>query len=280
MLKGRVKGKDKSYIAKSKNPKPSAKEHPEKNDVCHHCKEVGGGGSFGKMEINLLTLLSCHYAPTIARGVVSVSRLVDMVRNVLESCNMMGFLKPTDDEFFDQCVSCLSGEMTRKTFPHRPKRATDLLGLIHIFGPLRRVSRQGNRTYVRHSSIEMNLITLPLSFWDYALETATRILYMVPTKKVGKTPYDLWYGKVPNLSYLKVWGYEDTSPSEITSEIPVEVEGFEPPQEELILVHRSVWTYRAPERLCLNVEEEEHSLGGLDEPTSYKAIMLDLESNK
>ncbi|GJW97661.1 retrotransposon protein, putative, ty1-copia subclass [Tanacetum coccineum] len=51
----------------------------------------------------------------------------------------------------------------------------------------------------------MNLTTLPLSFWDYALESATRILNMVPTKKVDKTPYELWYGKVPNLSYLKVW---------------------------------------------------------------------------
>ncbi|GJS47875.1 retrotransposon protein, putative, ty1-copia subclass [Tanacetum coccineum] len=153
----------------------------------------------------------------------------------------------------------------------------------------------------------MNLTTLPLSFWDYALESATRILNMVPTKKVDKTPYELWYGKVPNLSYLKVWGCEalvkrdtpdklqqrsvkcifigypkktmgyyfyfppenkiiaaryaeffeknlitqevigtaidleeiqdeDTSPSEITSKIPMKVEGFEPPQEEVILI--------------------------------------------
>ncbi|GJT69974.1 retrotransposon protein, putative, ty1-copia subclass [Tanacetum coccineum] len=52
----------------------------------------------------------------------------------------------------------------------------------------------------------MNLTALPLSFWDYALESATRILNMVPTKKVDKTLYELWYGKVPNLSYLKVWG--------------------------------------------------------------------------
>ncbi|GJT50884.1 retrotransposon protein, putative, ty1-copia subclass [Tanacetum coccineum] len=53
-----------------------------------------------------------------------------------------------------------------------------------------------------------DLTTLPLSFWDYALESATRILNMVPTKKVDKTPYELWYGKVPKLSYLKVWGCE------------------------------------------------------------------------
>nr|GEY06037.1 hypothetical protein [Tanacetum cinerariifolium] len=39
--KGKGKGNDKSYIPKPKNPKPSAKEHPEKDDACHHCKEVG-----------------------------------------------------------------------------------------------------------------------------------------------------------------------------------------------------------------------------------------------
>nr|GEU64600.1 retrotransposon protein, putative, Ty1-copia subclass [Tanacetum cinerariifolium] len=34
-------------------------------------------------------------------------------------------------------------------------------------------------------------------------ESAARILNMVPTKKVDKTPYEPWHGKVPNLSYLK-----------------------------------------------------------------------------
>ncbi|GJU85019.1 retrotransposon protein, putative, ty1-copia subclass [Tanacetum coccineum] len=56
--------------------------------------------------------------------------------------------------------------------------------------------------------------------------------------------------------------------------------GFEPPQEEVIPVRRSVRTHRAPNRLCLHVEVEEHSLGNLNEPTNYKAAMLDLESDK
>ncbi|GJU39790.1 hypothetical protein Tco_1192747 [Tanacetum coccineum] len=43
---------------------------------------------------------------------------------------------------------------------------------------------------------------------DYALESATCILNMVPIKKVDKTPYELWYGKVSNLFHLKVWGCE------------------------------------------------------------------------
>ncbi|GKB45188.1 retrotransposon protein, putative, ty1-copia subclass [Tanacetum coccineum] len=174
---------------------------------------------------------------------------------------------------------------------------------------------------------------------------------MVSTKKVDKTPYELWYGKVPNLSYLMVWGCEvlvkrdtpdklqqryvncicigypketmgyyfyfppenkivvaryveffeknlitqevservidleeiqdeDTSHLEITSEIPIEVEGFEPPQEKEILIRRTERTRQDSNHLSLNVEAEEHSLGDLNEPTSYKAAMLDSESNK
>ncbi|GJV89130.1 hypothetical protein Tco_1533068 [Tanacetum coccineum] len=60
----------------------------------------------------------------------------------------------------------------------------------------------------------------------------------------------------------------------------MEVEGFEPPQEEVILVRRFERTHRALDHLCLNVEAEEHSLGDLNEPTSYKASVLDSESNK
>ncbi|GKA08174.1 retrotransposon protein, putative, ty1-copia subclass, partial [Tanacetum coccineum] len=73
---------------------------------------------------------------------------------------------------------------------------------------------------------------------------------------------------------------EDRTPSEITSNIPQEVEGFELPQEEVILIRRSERTHRALNHLCLNVEVEEHSLGDLREPANYKAAMLDPESNK
>nr|GFA22039.1 hypothetical protein [Tanacetum cinerariifolium] len=38
---GKGKRKDKSYIPRPKHLKPNVKEHPTKNDVCHHCKEVG-----------------------------------------------------------------------------------------------------------------------------------------------------------------------------------------------------------------------------------------------
>ena len=52
----------------------------------------------------------------------------------------------------------------------------------------------------------MSLTDLPLSFWGYALETAAFTLNRAPSKSVEMAPYELWFGKKPKLSFLKVWG--------------------------------------------------------------------------
>ncbi|OKX69675.1 hypothetical protein AXD71_14880, partial [Listeria monocytogenes] len=54
----------------------------------------------------------------------------------------------------------------------------------------------------------MSLADLPISFWGYALETATHALNRVPTKAVQKTPYEIWTEKRHSMSFLKVWGCE------------------------------------------------------------------------
>ncbi|GKB02097.1 retrotransposon protein, putative, ty1-copia subclass [Tanacetum coccineum] len=117
---------------------------------------------------------------------------------------------------------------------------------------------------------------------------ATRNPQMVPTKKIpkGNDGYNFYFppeNKIVVARYAEffekrlisqeisgravdleeIQEEEDTTPSEITSNIPQEVEGFEPPQEEVI-----------------PIQVEEHSLGDLNEPASYKAAMLDSESNK
>nr|GEU34744.1 putative retrotransposon Ty1-copia subclass protein [Tanacetum cinerariifolium] len=131
-------------------------------------------------------------------------------------------------------------------------------------------------------------------------EFAARILNMVSTKKVDKTLDELWHGKVLNLSYLKESGRiveledEDILPSDNTSEHPIMEESLAPilsQKEDVIHVHRSLKTHKAPDRLCLNVEiypdrlcfnveVEEHSLRDLNEHTNYKAALSDLEFEK
>ncbi|KAJ9542012.1 hypothetical protein OSB04_028518 [Centaurea solstitialis] len=54
----------------------------------------------------------------------------------------------------------------------------------------------------------MRRSTLPVSFWGHALETVAHILNRAPTKSVEKTPYELWKGKKPKMSFLKIWGCE------------------------------------------------------------------------
>ncbi|GKC90215.1 retrotransposon protein, putative, ty1-copia subclass [Tanacetum coccineum] len=327
--KANGKGKDKQvYIPKPKNPKPSAKEHPAKDDTCHHCKEVGhckrncpaylaelikkkkqvgtasssdvfiielfsfptkswvydtscgthicntkhglGGvrklkqveaiGSFDLVLPNglVICLDNCHYGPSITRGVVSVYSFVEngfvytkRVKHLLglyflwhyhlahinkkriEKLQQEGLLKSTDDESFDQCVSCLSGKMTRKSFPHRPERVTDLLGIIHtdVCGPLRHVSRQGPEDV--DGSCEER----------YADKTRTKICYSVIIGYQRKQ-----CGRAVDLEEIQE--EEDTTPSEITSNIPHEM-----------------------------VVEHSHR-GILMNPLAIKLAMLDSESDK
>ncbi|GKA41427.1 retrotransposon protein, putative, ty1-copia subclass [Tanacetum coccineum] len=156
----------------------------------------------------------------------------------------------------------------------------------------------------------MSQITLPKSFWDYALETATRILNMVPTKKVENTPYEVWHGQAPKLSYLKVWGYEalikqDTftktdklEPSGSLEDLEIIQEEdthpfidtsldheeddlqIDEPQSDIIPIRRSTRTRNTPNRMCLYIDAEENELGDLSEPANYKVTLLDPEFDK
>jgi hypothetical protein len=52
----------------------------------------------------------------------------------------------------------------------------------------------------------MSHADLPIGFWGYALETAAFTLNRVPTKKVQKTPYEIWNKKRSGMNFMKVLG--------------------------------------------------------------------------
>ncbi|GKC24090.1 retrotransposon protein, putative, ty1-copia subclass [Tanacetum coccineum] len=298
--KANGKGKDKQvYIPKPKNPKPSAKEHPAKDDACHHCKEVGhwkrncpvylaellkkkkqvgsasssgiftielfafpnkswvydtgcgtnicitkqgfrearklkqgalylyvGNGvraqveAIGSFDLVLpnglvICLDNCHYAPSILRGVVSVHRLVEN-----------GFVQ----RFTDFGISVSKNNVHYfNAIPSNGIYEIDMHNLVPNVNSIYNVSTKRAKhnldsTYLWHcrlahiskkriEKLQQRLLkSIDDESFDQCVsclsESATRILNMVPTKKVDKTPYELWYGKVPNLSYLKVWGCE------------------------------------------------------------------------
>nr|GFA20991.1 hypothetical protein [Tanacetum cinerariifolium] len=412
--KGKGKGPQNSYPTKPKKPQPYKKERPKKDGQCHHCKEEGHWKR--KCPVYLPELIKkenrrskcCIRFFSNKRTKSNLDstylwhcRLPQINKKRIEKLQHGGLLKSTDNEPFDQCVSCISGKMTRKPFSHKTEKVKDVLGLIHtdVCGPLRHLSKKGasyfitftddysrygyvyllkhkhevfetfkvfksevknqlektikairsdhggeyisqefkdylkacgiiqqltpsytpqhngvserrNRTLLNMVQSMMSLATLSLSFWDYALESAARILNMVPTKKVDKTSYELWHGKVLNLSYLKVWGYPKETmgyylyyPPE--NKIVVEryanflekdfilqkESGRIVKLEDVIPVRRSVRKHKAPDRFCLNVEidpdrlcfnveVEEHNLGDLNEPANYKSALSDPKFEK
>ncbi|GJW20629.1 hypothetical protein Tco_0031251 [Tanacetum coccineum] len=376
----KCKGKSKlAYAPKPKNPPPAKKEHSTKNVNFHHYKEVGywrrkrhvylaelmkkkkeagsastsgekklkqgalylyvgnrlraGVEAIGSFDLVIpnglvIVLNNCHYAPTITRGVVSVLRLVD---NGFVQC------------FTDYGISVSKNNAIYfNAIPRDGIYEIDILNLVPNVNSIYTVSNKRSKhnldsTYLWHCRLAH-------------IKSTTRILNMVPTKKVDKTPYELWFGIVLNLSYLKVLGFEtlmkcdtpeklqqgyvkcifvgypketmgyyfyippenktvvarydeffemnlitqeasgraleleeiqeeDTSHSENTSEHHVEAESLEP-QIDVALIRKSERTHRAPDRLCLNVEGEEHSLGDLNDHVNYKAALSDPESDK
>jgi hypothetical protein len=74
------------------------------------------------------------------------------------------------------------------------------LGTPHHNG----VSKRRDQTILDMFRSMMTRSTLTLSFWGFAKLSKAHILNMAQTKKVDKTPYEIWHGKVPSLTYLKV----------------------------------------------------------------------------
>ncbi|GKA86550.1 retrotransposon protein, putative, ty1-copia subclass [Tanacetum coccineum] len=129
------------------------------------------------------------------------------------------------------------------------------------------VSERRNRTLLDMVRSMMNLTTLLKSFWEYALESTTRILNMVPTKKVERTLYEIWNEKAPNLSYLRVWGCEAL----VKRDAPDKLDP------------RSIKSARIPQardRYGFYVVVEEYELGDLNEPPNYKVALSNTEFDK
>ncbi|GJV84943.1 retrotransposon protein, putative, ty1-copia subclass, partial [Tanacetum coccineum] len=311
----------------------------------------------------IIVLDNCHFTPTITRGVVSISRLVEngyihiftnygisvLKDNVfyfnaiphdgiyeinmhnlypnkrMDMLQRDGLLQSTHDELHEKCKSCISGKMARKPFPHEVERAKDLLGLIHtdVCGPFRTMSREGANYFItfiddfsrygfvylmkhKHEVFEtfkvfQNEVENQLGKKIKAIrsdrggEYLTRILNMVPTKKVDRTPYEIWHGKAPKLSYLRVWGCEalvkrDT-PDKLDSRsikcIFVEASGshgllkMSGSDKGLeIIQEEDTQPSENTSKEHNEVAPIEYELGDLDEPPNYKAALADPESDK
>ncbi|KAJ9551376.1 hypothetical protein OSB04_015421 [Centaurea solstitialis] len=201
-------------------------------------------------------------------------------------------------EFYDYLRDC--GIVSQLSPPRTPQ--------------LNGVAERRNRTLLDMVRSMMSRATLPMSFWGYALETAAHILNLVPTKKVAKTPSEMWTGTCPSLAHIKVWGCEvfvrretndklepraekclfvettndepivDTSPQHEV-ESPVEETNITPPP--LRRTSRVSKVNQAPEYYYgFHITKEGDTLvndktfDSVDEPSNYKEAMVGPEATK
>ena len=76
-----------------------------------------------------------------------------------------------------------------------------------------RPSRTGerlNRTLLERMHAGLIDAGLQKKFWPYAVENAAYTSKFVPTKGQTQTPYELFWGKVPDISHLRVFGCKAT----------------------------------------------------------------------
>ncbi|GJR85744.1 putative RNA-directed DNA polymerase [Tanacetum coccineum] len=136
------------------------------------------------------------------------SRLGHINKKRIAQLQKDGVLESFDFKSDDVCESCLLGKMTKSPFTGTCERGEGLLDLVHtdVCGPFQSATKDGKHYYVSKRSREPT--GQKRKDKGYALETAAHILNLVPTKKVSKTPFEMWKGKRPSLGHIKIWGCE------------------------------------------------------------------------
>jgi len=84
-------------------------------------------------------------------------------------------------------------------------------GIKHEFSPARTpqcngVIERANRSIIEMTRAMMADSKLPLDFWGEATCTAAHIINRRKTTVHGKTPYEMWNGRKPNVKHLKRFG--------------------------------------------------------------------------
>ena len=68
------------------------------------------------------------------------------------------------------------------------------------------VSERMNRTLLESARAMMYHAGLSKTFWAEAVNTAAYTRNRVTTTSTGQTPYERWYGKIPDVSHMRVFG--------------------------------------------------------------------------
>ena len=200
----------------------------ETYDTCHSCIKgkmtktpfIGKGARVEEL-LGLIHSDVCGPMSTHARGGYSYfvtfiddfSRFgyVYLIKNKSEVFEKFVEYKTEVEKQLGKSIKCLrsdrGGEYLSSEFLTFMKDHGILSQLTPPYTPQHNgVAERRNRTLLDMVRSMMCSVELPLSFWGYALETASYLSNRLPSKSVSSTPYQLWYSRKPSFNHIKPWG--------------------------------------------------------------------------
>nr|GEX81366.1 retrotransposon protein, putative, Ty1-copia subclass [Tanacetum cinerariifolium] len=251
----------------------------------------------------VLILHNCHYAPSITRRIILVSRLYkDGFVNHFETDNLIFLFKnnmiyfnviPQDDIY--EIVMSSSNANDSSMYAVSNKRAKLNLDsallwrcrLRHINKKRIKKLQDGGLLDSTHiKSFEKCVACMSGEMarkpYSHQVKRAKDLLGLVHTDNAEFLENSFIAKEASgSLEDLEIIQEEDTHPS-IDTSLDHEEDDQEigEPQSDINPICRSKRTRRAPDRICLYIDAEEHELGDLGAPANYKAALLDPESDK
>ncbi|XP_074302883.1 uncharacterized protein LOC141637218 [Silene latifolia] len=229
-------GKSKANIAKLK-PKPKLVKGKPSDDVYHYCNKKGHwkrnckkyleevkNGSLASTS-GIYVIEELKGSRSLANGEVDL-RVGNGARVAVVAVRTFHLSLPSDlvlevdncyhNEVQNQLGKTIKALRSDRGGEYMSQEFGDHLrgcGIVSQLTPPRTpqwngVSERRNRSFLDMVRSVMSHASLPILFWGYALETSSFTLNRCSSKSVEKTPYEIWTGNVPKMSFLKIWSCE------------------------------------------------------------------------
>ncbi|GJS15901.1 retrotransposon protein, putative, ty1-copia subclass [Tanacetum coccineum] len=217
---------------------------------------------------------NCHYAPSITRGVISVSLLYKdgfinrFVNNTIHVSrnNMVYFSVIPRDGIFEIDLSNSYANESSIYIVSNKRAKLDLESALLWHCHLGHISKK-------------HIEKLKPSGYSFYYPPENKVLVAQNAEFLENSLIN--QEASGSLKDLEIIQKKDTHPSIDTSlnheEDDLEIDE---PQSDIIPIRRSIRTRHPTDRMCLYIDAEEHELGDLGEPANYKAALLDPESDK
>ena len=134
-----------------------------------------------------------------------------MLRTKDEALDYFKIYKAKVENQLERKIKRLRSDRGGEYFPKIFDEFCEEHGIIHERTPpyspeSNGIAERKNRTVTDLVNSMLDTAGLSKAWWGEAVLTSCHVLNKVPNKNQDQTPYEMWNGRKPSLSYLRTWG--------------------------------------------------------------------------